>query len=81
MEEPCVIKGMDGNDMYMKSLLLMLAPEELSPREQEMISLLSTSLIENNEAIMIFSSSDEKIIRSKMETIFLDYLYTNVIKE
>ncbi|KYD11258.1 BglG family transcription antiterminator [Heyndrickxia sporothermodurans] len=81
LEEPCVIKGMDGNDMYMKSLLLMLAPEELSPREQEMISLLSTSLIENNEAIMIFSSSDEKIIRSKMETIFLDYLYTNVIKE
>ncbi|QQZ08794.1 BglG family transcription antiterminator [Heyndrickxia vini] len=81
LEEPCVIKGMDGNDMYMNSLLLMLAPEELSSREQEMISLLSTSLIENNEAIMIFSSSDEKIIRSKMETIFLDYLYTNVIKE
>ena len=30
LEEPCLIKGMDGNDMYMKSLLLMLAPEELS---------------------------------------------------
>jgi mannitol operon transcriptional antiterminator len=81
LDEPCLVNGMDGNEMYMKSLLLMLAPEELSPREQEIISLLSTSLIETNEAIMTFSSSNEEMIRSKLESIFLDYLHTNLIKE
>ncbi|MBA9025368.1 BglG family transcription antiterminator [Peribacillus huizhouensis] len=81
LEEPCLIKGMDGNDMFMKNLLLMLAPEELSVSKQEIVSLISTSLIENNESIMIFSSSNEDMIREKLETVFLDYLHTNLIRE
>ncbi|WHY92159.1 PRD domain-containing protein [Neobacillus cucumis] len=81
LKQPIPVKGMDGNDMYMKNLLLMLAPEELSIREQEIVSLISTSLIENNEAILIFSSSNEEMIRIRLEAIFLDYLHTNIIKE
>lgn len=81
LKKPCLIQGMDGNEMYMNSLLLMLAPEELSPREQEIMSLLSTSFIESSESIMIFSSADEENIQTKMESIFLDYLHTNLIKE
>lgn len=74
LHEPIVIKGMDGQEMKMKNLLLMLAPEELSVKEQEIVSLISTSIIENRDAVMIFSSSDERIIRSKLEAIFVDYL-------
>jgi mannitol operon transcriptional antiterminator len=81
LEKPCLVRGMDGKDMYMKSLLLILAPEDLSAREQEIVSLISTSLIENNEAIMIFSSSNEEVILERLEKIFLDYLHTNLIKE
>jgi mannitol operon transcriptional antiterminator len=81
LNEPCLVKGMDGNEMLIKNLLLMLAPEKLSTIEQEIISLVSTSLIENNEAIMIFSSSNEEMIRTKLESIFLDYLHTNLIRE
>jgi mannitol operon transcriptional antiterminator len=81
LEKPCLVRGMDGKDMYMKSLLLILAPEDLSAREQEIVSLISTSLIENNEAIMIFSSSNEEMILERLEKIFLDYLHTNLIKE
>jgi mannitol operon transcriptional antiterminator len=81
LDDPCLVKGMDGNDMYMKNLLLILAPEELSVREQEIVSLISTSLIENNEAIMIFSSANEEMIRTRLETIFLDYLHTNLLRE
>ncbi|PLT30064.1 BglG family transcription antiterminator [Peribacillus deserti] len=79
--EPIEIMGMDGKRMHLKNLLLMLAPETLSGREQEIISLVSTSLIENPESIMIFSSSNEESIRSKLETIFLDYIHNNLIKE
>ncbi|MFC5772847.1 BglG family transcription antiterminator [Ectobacillus antri] len=81
LEQPCLIKGMDGKGMYMKTLLLMLAPEELSVREQEIVSLISVSLIESDEAAIIFSSSNEEIIRSRLEAIFLEYLHTNLIKE
>ncbi|MEK3889128.1 BglG family transcription antiterminator [Bacillus sp. FSL K6-3431] len=81
LDKPCTVKGMDGNNMYMKSLLLMLAPEELSVREQEIVSLISTSLIESNEAMLIFSSADEEAIRTKLENTFLDYLHTNLIKD
>jgi mannitol operon transcriptional antiterminator len=81
IEEPIDIKGMDGKQMPMRHLLLMMAPEELSLRKQEIISLLSTSLIESNEAIMIFSSSNEDLIRNKLEKIFLDYLQNNIIRE
>ena len=81
LDEPCLVKGMDGKDMRMKSLLLMLAPEELSVKEQEIVSLISTSIIESNEAIMTFSSSNEEMIRTKLEAIFLDYLHTNLIRD
>jgi mannitol operon transcriptional antiterminator len=80
LEEYRLVKGMDGNDVHMKNLLLMLAPEELSVKQQEIVSLISSSLIESNESIMIFSSSDEEMIRRRLEAIFLDYLYTNLIK-
>ncbi|WP_044338918.1 BglG family transcription antiterminator [Rossellomorea aquimaris] len=81
LDEPCSIKGMDGVEMELKSLLLMLAPEELSRREQEILSLISTSLIEDQISMMIYSSTNEAIILKKLEDIFLDYLQTNLIKE
>ena len=81
LDEPCRIKGMDGVEMEMKSLLLMLAPEELSRREQEILSLISTSLIEDHISMMIYSSTNEAIILKKLEDLFMDYLQTNLIKE
>jgi mannitol operon transcriptional antiterminator len=81
LDEPCMIKGMDGQDVPMKNLLLMLSPEDLSLREQEILSLISTSLIENDAAMVIFSSSNEAMIRKKLEDLFLDYLQNNLIKE
>ncbi|SFK31956.1 mannitol operon transcriptional antiterminator [Halobacillus dabanensis] len=78
---PCKVKGMDGEEMQMKNLLLMLAPENMSKREQEILSIISTSLIESDFAMMIFSSSNEAMIRKKLEDLFLDYLKNNLIKE
>ncbi|MEK6267763.1 MAG: BglG family transcription antiterminator [Planococcus sp. (in: firmicutes)] len=81
IDHPLIVKGMDGKDMQMKNLLLMLAPTILTDRQQEILSLISTSLIENDQSMMIFTSSNEKAIRQKLEEIFLDYLQNNLIKE
>ncbi|WP_430488045.1 BglG family transcription antiterminator [Priestia flexa] len=81
LQNPCQVKGMDGKMMETRNLLLMLAPEKLTIREQEILSLISTSLIEDKEAMMIFSSSNEEMIRKKLEDTFYEYLQNNLIKE
>lgn len=81
LNQPFMIKGMDGREMPMKSLLLMLAPANMSKREQEILSIISTSLIENNISMMIFSSSNESMIRKKLEDLFLDYLQNYIRME
>ncbi len=77
---PVQLKGMDGRMMEADNLLLMLAPESLSPRQQEIVSLISTSLIENDEAMLIFSSGSEEAIKKRLEEIFLDYIQNQLIK-
>jgi mannitol operon transcriptional antiterminator len=81
LDQPFLIKGMNGKPMEMKSLLLMLAPEGLSERENEILSLISTSLIENQASMMIYSSTNEAMIYRKLEELFLDYVQQNLIKE
>lgn len=77
LPEPCMVKGMDGRDVILKNLLLMLAPFELSRREQEILSLISTNIIETEEAILIFSSANEDLIYKKLESIFTEYLQSH----
>lgn len=81
IDTPLVVRGMDGKDMKIKNLLLMLAPTLLTNREQEILSLISTSLIESERSMMIYTSSNEKVIRQKLEELFLDYLQNKLIKE
>ncbi|RFU71486.1 PRD domain-containing protein [Peribacillus saganii] len=78
LPDPCLVKGMDGNEVLMKNLLLMLAPAELSKREQEIVSLISTNIIESEEAILVFSSANEELIYKRLETIFVLYLQSNI---
>lgn len=77
LPDPCLVKGMDGNEVVMKNLLLMLAPAELNLREQEVLSLISTNIIESDEAILVFSSAKEELIYKRLESIFVEYLQSN----
>lgn len=77
LPDPCLVKGMDGKEVAMKNLLLMLAPDELSRREQEIVSLISTNIIETEESILLFSSANEEMIFKKLESIFTEYLQSH----
>lgn len=57
--EPIEVLGMDGNKMGMKSLVLMLSPEEASERVLEVLSSLSSLLIESEESNSVFQSNDQ----------------------
>lgn len=77
LPNPCLVKGMDGKEVAMKNLLLMLAPDELSRRGQEILSLISTNIIETEESILLFSSANKEMIFKKLESIFTEYLQSH----
>lgn len=68
--EPIEVLGMDGNKMGMKSLVLMLSPEEASERVLEVLSSLSSLLIESEESISVFQSNDQGRIETLLTRRF-----------
>lgn len=80
LNKPYLLKGMGGQPAECRNLLLMLAPENLTPQQLELMSIVSTSIVEDQEAILIFSSSNEQMVRKKLEGKFHEHLH-NLIKE
>ncbi len=81
VDVPYKLKGMDMVEMEANNILLLLAPEKMNSIQQEFISMVSTTIIENNESIMIFSSGNEKLIREKLEYACLHFLQSKFMKE
>ncbi|KHD86729.1 hypothetical protein NG54_01310 [Heyndrickxia ginsengihumi] len=81
LKNPYKVKGMDGKQMDIHNLLLLLAPESLNQLELEIISIVSTTIVEDRESLMIFSSANESMIRSKLEKTFLNFLQNKFVKE
>lgn len=81
LEIPYRLNGMDGRQMDVHNILLLLAPDKLTQIQLEIISMVSSIIVEDKKAIMIFSSANEKIIRSKLEDTFYDYLQNKFVKE
>lgn len=81
LESPYQLMGMDTHEMEVHNLLLLLAPEKLNQLQLEIISMVSSLIVEDKESIMIFSTANEKIIRAKLEETFLNYLQNKFVKE
>ncbi|WP_071393949.1 BglG family transcription antiterminator [Bacillus tuaregi] len=81
LETPFRLLGMDGKQMDIHNILLLLAPEKLNQLQLEIISIVSSIIVEDKKAIMIFSSANEKVIRAKLEDTFFDYLQNKFVKE
>ncbi|WP_229141099.1 BglG family transcription antiterminator [Bacillus sp. REN16] len=81
VEFPYRLLGMDGKEMDVHTILLLLAPQSLNNLELEIISMVSTIMVENKETMMIFTSANEQMIRTKLEEAFLRFLYEKFEKE
>ncbi|MCO7128094.1 BglG family transcription antiterminator [Sporolactobacillus shoreicorticis] len=68
------LEAMDGGTCSVGTFLLMLAPEPLNSIAQEVISTISSSLVEDRESILTFASANEAMIRTKLEAIFYQFL-------
>ncbi|MCO7174996.1 BglG family transcription antiterminator [Sporolactobacillus kofuensis] len=64
------LAAMDGGMCSVSNFLLMLAPDRLDPVAQEVISTISSSLVEDRESTLIFASANEPMIHAKLEALF-----------
>ncbi|MFT8318029.1 MAG: transcription antiterminator [Sporolactobacillus sp.] len=75
------LRGMDGKSQMTTNFLILLAPSPMDPLEQEIISTVSSALVEDQESILIFASANEKIIRTKLENNFFQFLTQKFSKD
>ncbi|MGJ7922779.1 BglG family transcription antiterminator [Neobacillus sp. LXY-4] len=80
LRQPNPVKGMDDKLMNMKYLFLLLSPEETSEWALEVISYLSSLLIESEESTAIFESNDQGRIEGLLAARF-DQFFTEKIQE
>lgn len=70
LENPILTTGMDGSTMEAKSLLLMLSSEEPDEKALEVLSHLSSLMIESEENTAVFQSGDKNQILSFLSSEF-----------
>lgn len=78
--EPIEVAGMDQSTVEMKSLILMLSPEDASEKVLEVLSYISSLLIESEENTAIFQSNDQERVLSLL-TMKLDQFFTEKLNE
>nr|WP_209462544.1 BglG family transcription antiterminator [Virgibacillus natechei] len=74
LNESLIVAGMDGEDMTMNRMLLMLAPEDAHPEMLEVLSYLSSIVIQGKESIKRFESGDEAKIKNFLTDQFYSFL-------
>ncbi|KAA6449604.1 BglG family transcription antiterminator [Bacillus swezeyi] len=74
LTKPYEIRGMDGNVMKMSRMLIMLAPDDLSPEGSEILSLISSSIIESDESIRAYQTGDAGQLYSRLNTLFHKFI-------
>ena len=78
LEESIEVNGMDGKPCYVNTLLMLLAPVKLEQAELEILSYISTLLIQDEERIKLFESGDQPQIHKCLATEFERFIKENV---
>jgi mannitol operon transcriptional antiterminator len=74
LDHPVKVLGMNNDSMDLRHLLLMLSPDDLSEEGLEVLSFISTLIIENEESLALFQTEDETLILSHL-SLELDVFY------
>ncbi|MBV7508751.1 BglG family transcription antiterminator [Bacillus sp. sid0103] len=74
-QQPIEVVGMDQKQMEIRSILLMLSPQETAESSLEVLSYLSSLLIESEESIALFQSDQQEEILAYLTARF-DQFFT-----
>lgn len=68
------VKGMDEEEMEVTTVLMMLAPETIDQAGLDVLSYLSSLLIQEEKAVALFESADEEAIKQYLAERFQTFL-------
>ena len=74
LREPIVMKAMDATDIEVSQVLLLLSPDPYHEPGLEVLSLISTLIIESEHSIELFESEDETLIHSYLGSKFEQFV-------
>lgn len=78
IREPISIGAMDGSDIQLQHILLLLAPGTLHVSGMEVLSLISETIIESAESMQLFQSGDEAKIHAHLGRKFEAFLQEKI---
>lgn len=74
LREPIVMKAMDGSEIEVSQILMLLSPDPYHEPGLEVLSLISTLIIESEHSIGLFESEDKKVIHSYLGSKFEQFV-------
>ncbi|WP_318616331.1 BglG family transcription antiterminator [Sporosarcina sp. YIM B06819] len=75
LQDPVVLKAMDGTDVEVSQLLLLLSPHPYHEPGLEVLSLISALIIENEKSIELFETGDETVIHTYLANKFEQFIH------
>ncbi|WP_404455464.1 BglG family transcription antiterminator [Virgibacillus necropolis] len=75
LDHPLTVQGMDGDEVVMEKVLIMLAPEDTQAEVLEVLSFLSSLIIQSQESMKLFESGNEAQIRNFLSEQFHTFLH------
>lgn len=73
LTKPLQVKAMDQSEMEAETILLLLSPQHLSSQGLEVLSFISTLIIENEQSIKLFESKNAHDISSYLAAKFVQF--------
>ena len=78
LEQAISIHAMDGNVIEVDTLLVLLSPESFLTAGLEVLSLISTLIIQNEESTHLFETGEESQIHSYLAEEFEEFIKENI---
>ncbi|HEX6923476.1 MAG TPA: BglG family transcription antiterminator [Bacillales bacterium] len=80
LKHSLTIPAMNNEEMNVRTILLLLAPTELSDPGLELLSYISSLIVEGDEGIQVFESGDSSRVAAYLSGRFKQYFLTNLEK-
>lgn len=74
LRDPLTVQGMDGDDMKIHRMLLMLAPEASDNEVLEVFSYLSSLMIQEQETIRLFTNENEQQLKQFLANKLYEFI-------
>ena len=80
LDNPINLQSMDHDTIQVKRILLMLAPDNLSDSEQQLMSMVSSLIIMSDNNLNLFTNGNQDQIKNVIADLFLNEISKSLLK-